>query len=122
MSSAIYRSGLRNYFHDLKSTPSSIKCKNGNEIIFRGCYNDKEREKLKSITVAQGKLRDVWIEEATELTKEDFNIIDDRLRGILPDGLFYQIKLTFNPISVTRWIKRAFFDTESNDIFAHNFN
>ena len=122
MSSAIYRSGLRNYFHDLKSTPLSIKCKNGNEIIFRGCYNDKEREKLKSITVAQGKLRDVWIEEATELTKEDFNIIDDRLRGILPDGLFYQIKLTFNPISVTRWIKRAFFDTESNDIFAHNFN
>lgn len=48
--------------------------------------DDKQREKLKSITFKRGKLTDVWIEEATELTQADFEIIDDRLRGKLPDG------------------------------------
>lgn len=62
-----------------------LECKsNHNQIIFRGVNDEKQREKLKSITFKRGKLTDVWIEEATEITQADFEIIDDRLRGELP--------------------------------------
>ena len=67
-----------------------------------------------------GKLTDVWIEEATELTKQDFEIIDDRLRGELPDGQFYQIKMTFNPVSATHWIKADFFDRPDPEVLTHH--
>ncbi len=47
-----------------------LECRsNHNQIIFRGVNDDKQREKLKSITFKRGKLTDVWIEEATELTQ-----------------------------------------------------
>ena len=77
-------------------------------IIFRGVNDDKQREKLKSITFQRGKLTDVWIEEATEITQSDFEIIDDRLRGELPDNQFYQIRMTFNPVNKNHWIIKKF--------------
>ena len=92
---------------------------NGNQILFRGVNDDKQREKLKSISFRRGKLTDVWIEEATELTQQDFEIIDDRLRGELPDGQFYQIRMTFNPVSAQHWIKAAFFDRDDPDVLTH---
>lgn len=100
-------------------SPLKLSCINGNSIIFRGCNDQKQREKLKSITFAKGKLTDVWLEEATEFTQEDFEIIDDRLRGKLPEGQFYQIKLTFNPVSKNHWIKAAFFDHKDKNTFSH---
>ena len=97
-----------------KSRTSTMYCKclvTGAEIVFRGCNNADDIEKIKSITFENGKLTDIWIEEATEITEQDFEILDDRLRGILPNSnLFYQINLTFNPVSATSWIKRRFFD------------
>ncbi len=93
---------------------------NHNQIIFRGVNDDKQREKLKSITFKRGKLTDVWIEEATELSQEDFEIIDDRLRGTLPAGQFFQIRLTFNPVSASHWIKRVFFDRPDEDVQTHH--
>ena len=84
----------------IKQSPLMLQCRaNGNMIIFRGVNDEKQREKLKSITFQKGKLTDVWIEEATEITQSDFEIIDDRLRGELPPGQFYQIRLTFNPVN-----------------------
>ena len=59
-------------------------------------YLDGDEAGIKSITFQRGKLTDVWIEEATEITQADFEIIDDRLRGELPEGLFYQIKMTYH--------------------------
>ena len=98
-----------------------IECRiNGNQIIFRGVKDDAQREKLKSITFKRGKLTDVWIEEATELTQADFEIIDDRLRGVLPDGQFYQIRMTFNPVSAHHWIKQQFFDRADPDVLTHH--
>lgn len=98
-----------------------IECKaNNNQIIFRGVNDDKQREKLKSITFKRGKLTDVWIEEATELTQSDFEIIDDRLRGELPDGQFYQIRMTFNPVSSNHWIKKVFFDIADDNVLTHH--
>ena len=87
----------------------------GAEILFRGCYNQDDIEKIKSVTFEQGNLTDIWIEEATEITENDFEILDDRLRGQLRDGLFYQIDLSFNP--VPSWIKKRFFDMPDKNAF-----
>lgn len=120
---AIYNmlgSQAEKYWTILKS-PLQLTCKkNGNMIIFRGMNDDKQREKLKSITFQKGKLTDVWIEEATELTQADFEIIDDRLRGELPEGQFYQIRMTFNPVNKNHWIKKVFFDRQDDDVLTHH--
>ena len=110
-------------YWSIKQNPLMLEFKgNGNQIIFRGVNDDKQREKLKSITFKRGKLTDVWIEEATEITQNDFEIIDDRLRGELPEGQFYQIKMTFNPVSATHWIKRVFFDLPDENTLTHSSN
>lgn len=114
LTGAIYRLKLDKYF-ECRLSPLQIKCINGNMIIFRGVNDEKQREKLKSITFQKGNLTDVWIEEATELQQSDFEIIDDRLRGELPSGQFYQIKMTFNPVSKNHWIKKQFFDYQDNN-------
>ena len=105
----------------INSSNMIMECKaNHNQIIFRGVNDEKQREKLKSITFKRGKLTDVWIEEATEITQNDFEIIDDRLRGALPEGQFYQIRLTFNPVSSSHWIKKAFFDIKDDNVLTHH--
>lgn len=120
LTGAIYRLGLEKYF-ECRLSPLQIRCINGNMIIFRGVNDEKQREKLKSITFQKGKLTDVWIEEATELTQSDFEIIDDRLRGNLPSGQFYQIKMTFNPVNKNHWIKKQFFDRkDENTLTCHS--
>lgn len=104
----------------IKQSPLQLTCANGNQIIFRGVNDEKQREKLKSITFQKGKLTDVWIEEATEITQADFEIIDDRLRGELPLGQFYQIRLTFNPVNKSHWIKKVFFDIPDPNVLTHH--
>ena len=119
LQAAIYRMGVNEYWRVI-SNPLEMTCVNGNKIIFRGMNDGKQREKLKSITFAQGKLTDIWLEEATEFSEEDLDTLDDRLRGELPSGLFYQIRLTFNPVSARHWIKRRFFDAADPMVFAHS--
>ena len=117
--SAIRRLGVSEYFDAIVS-PLSIVCRlNGNTVLFRGLLDDRQRERLKSITFPSGKLTDIWVEEATELDPDDLEILDDRLRGVLPDGLFYQIKLTFNPVSIDHWIRRRFFDHPDPSVLTH---
>lgn len=102
----------------VRQSPLMLICRpTGGQVIFRGMNDERQREKIKSITFPRGKLTDIWVEEATELTQSDFEILDDRLRGRLPPGLFYQMRLTFNPVSSSHWIKRVFFDTPSPDVY-----
>ena len=107
---------------EIKLSPLKITSKvTGNSIIFRGVNDDRQREKIKSITFKNGKLTWIWIEEATELAEPDVDILDDRLRGVLDNpNLFYQITMTFNPVSATHWIKRKYFDIQHPDIFTHH--
>lgn len=119
LQAAIYRMGVNEYWRVI-SNPLEMTCVNGNKIIFRGMNDGKQREKLKSITFAQGKLTDIWLEEATEFSEEDLDTLDDRLRGELPSGLFYQIRLTFNPVSARHWIKRRFFDVSDPMVYTHH--
>lgn len=103
-------------FPDGRNVSLYAKCLvTGAEVLFRGCYNQDDIEKIKSITFERGNLTDIWIEEATEITESDFEILDDRLRGQLRDGLFYQIDLSFNP--VPSWIKKRFFDMPDKNAF-----
>ena len=123
LTGAIYKmfSDKAEQYWQITKSPLKLTCRaNGNEIIFRGMNDDKQREKLKSITFQKGKLTDVWCEEATELTQADFEIIDDRLRGELPEGQFYQIRLTFNPVNKNHWIKKVFFDIPDDNVLCHH--
>jgi phage terminase large subunit len=123
LTGAIYRMFGENAekYWKINSSPLQITCKaNGNKIIFRGMNDEKQREKLKSITFQKGKLTDVWLEEATEFTQADLEIIDDRLRGELPAGQFYQIRLTFNPVNKNHWIKKVFFDIADSNVLTHS--
>ena len=123
LTGAIYRmfGDKADQYWQINKSPLQLTCRhNGNKVIFRGMNDDKQREKLKSITFQKGKLTDVWLEEATEFTQADLEIIDDRLRGELPEGQFYQIRLTFNPVNKNHWIKKVFFDLPDANVLTHH--
>lgn len=123
LTGALYRMFGDKYeaYWKINKSPMSMTFKpNGNQIIFRGMNDDRQREKLKSITFPKGKLTDAWLEEATEFTQADLEIIDDRLRGELPEGQFYQIRMTFNPVNKNHWIKKVFFDIPDPNVLTHH--
>ena len=84
-----------------KSSDMYIRLKNGSQILFTGL---DDSEKLKSIYNVTG----IWIEEASELEEADLNQLDIRLRTEFP--YYLQMILSFNPISITHWLKKRFFD------------
>ena len=94
-------------------TDYSITCKaNHNQIIMSGL---DDVEKLKSIQ----SISSIWIEEATEITADDFIQLDLRLRGKTEN--YKQIVMTFNPISSLSWIKKRFFDqTDPDAVVIHS--
>lgn len=93
----------------------------GQKILFRG-FDDVL--KLASTTVSKGYLCWVWIEEAFELPSEaDFDKLDLSVpRGNIPDGLFKQTTLTFNPWSAGHWLKKRFFDMPSKEVSVYSTN
>jgi len=82
----------------------TIVCPNNNKILFRGI---DQREKIKSIKGITGG----WIEEASELTLDDFTQLDLRIRGSDMKN-YVQWVLSFNPISSVHWLKVRFFDNK----------
>lgn len=126
LQAAIYRmfGPYADRFWKVNLNPLALECKiTGNRIIFRGVKDQRQREKVKSITFKNGKLVWIWCEEATELLSEDVDILDDRLRGNLNKlnpNLYYQITMTFNPVSATHWIKGRYFDKADPDVLAHH--
>ncbi len=113
---AIDRLGVRKYFK-CRLSPLEIEyIPTGQKIYFRGLDDPL---KITSITVKTGCLCWLWIEEAYEISDEgDFNMLDESIRGYVPDGLFKQITVTLNPWNERHWIKRRFFDVSSDDILA----
>ncbi len=92
----------------INKTEMAISCVNGSRIIMSGL---DDSEKLKSVAG----INRVWVEEASEITEQDFNQLDLRLRG--KNKLGYQMTLTFNPISELHWLKRVFFDIGDDNAF-----
>ena len=76
----------------------------GAQILFAGL---DDVEKIKSITPMNGALTDIWIEEATECSRDDFKQLDKRLRG--PSPFKKRVTLSFNPTWRDHWIFREFF-------------
>jgi phage terminase large subunit len=85
----------------------------GQKILFRG-FDDPL--KLTSMTVETGVLCWVWFEEAYEIDNEqDFDTFDESIRGEMPDGLWKQITLTYNPWINSHWTKTRYWDNEHKD-------
>lgn len=110
-----------NHLWDFTISPlCAIYKPTGQTILFRGL---DEPLKLASTTVSKGYLCWAWIEEAYEIeTEEAFNLLDDTIRGTIPEPLFKQITITFNPWSSTHWLKKRFFDNPSPDVLAKTTN
>lgn len=118
---AIHRLGVDDWWA-IKESPLELTYKpTGQKIYFRGLDDPL---KVTSITVDVGCLCWAWFEEAYEITKEsDFDMIDESIRGEVPQGLFKQITLTLNPWNERHWIKRRFFDVKDDpDILAMTTN
>lgn len=117
---AISRLGVDDFW-DYRLNPLEIIYKpTGQKIYFRGLDDPL---KVTSITVDVGNLCWLWIEEAYEITKEaDFDMLDESIRGQVPDGLFKQVTLTFNPWNERHWLKKRFFDTKDDDTLAITTN
>ena len=102
--------GIRSEFEINKTEMRFTHVPTGNEILLAG-LDDVER--MKSIVG----ITSIWIEEATELTEDDFDQVDLRLRGETEN--YKQILLTFNPIAETHWLKKRFFDKKPENCTTH---
>lgn len=103
-----------------RSPLQAVNSKTGQIILFRGLDDPMG---ITSLTVKNGVLNLVWIEEAYQLRSEDaFNKIDMSIRGRLPEGYYKQITITFNPWSANHWLKRRFFDAHDPNILAITTN
>lgn len=110
---AINRLGVQAFWEAKESPLELIYTPTGQKIYFRGL---DDPFKIASISVESGSLCWGWVEEAFEITNEDdFNMLDESIRGQTPPGLFKQWTLTLNPWNEKHWIKRRFFDAEPSD-------
>ena len=117
---AINRLEVRDYWSVKESPLEIIYIPTGQKILFRGL---DEPLKVTSITVETGNLCWAWIEEAYEINKEqDFNMLDESIRGKIEEPLYKQITLTFNPWNERHWIKKRFFDVKDENIMAKTTN
>ena len=84
----------------INQTTYTIILPNESVFLFKGL---DDSEKIKSIT----DITDIWCEEATELTEDDFTQLDLRLRALAAD---LQLFASFNPVSKANWVYKKWFD------------
>ena len=101
---AVNRFQLTKYFTFYESDYSAVCNLNG--TVFK-CSGLDIAEKIKGFS----EISDVLLEEATEFTLEDFDLIDGTVRSI-KYNLPLQIYCLFNPVSKQNWVYKKFgFDT-----------
>lgn len=117
---AINRLRVNDYW-DIKESPlEMVYIPTGQKILFRGLDDPL---KVTSITVETGNLCWAWLEEAYEINKEqDFNMLDESIRGKIEGPLYKQITLTLNPWNERHWIKKRFFDVKDENVMAKTTN
>lgn len=98
--------GLSRYF-TIRKSDMEIRCNTSTgSIMFIGL---DDVEKIKSITPPQASAFDIlWIEEATEVSENDYNQLCIRMRGL--SDFAKKVVLTFNPIYQKHWIYKRFFE------------
>lgn len=113
---SIDRLGLDSYFKT-KQKPFTITCKNNDRQIV--CIGLDDVEKVKGIRPKKGCWDDVWIDEATEISEDDYKQLRKRQRGL--SKFRKRIDLSFNPIVKSNWIYKRFFGIwEDNKRYAEN--
>lgn len=95
-----------------ESLPEITLRNTGQKILFRGLDDEL---KITSITVDVGSLCWAWFEEAYQIETEDkFSTVVESIRGSLDVPEFFkQITVTFNPWNERHWLKRVFFDKDT---------
>ena len=108
----LIRDLLREYDLPFTLNKSEMLIRNGtNEILFKSL---DDPEKIKSY---EGNY--LWIEEATEISYEDFTQLNLRLRRKNTEHI-NQMYLTFNPISRFHWINMQLIESAREDIAIHH--
>lgn len=89
----------------------TIELINGSIILFKGLDDPEKVKSIEGIT-------DIVVEEASELTEDDFDQLNLRLRAKC--GML-QIHLMFNPISKANWVYKRFFSngTPPDTVIVH---
>lgn len=92
---AISRLGVNHLWKQTLTPLELTYIPTGQKILFRGLDDPL---KITSVSVENGYLCFLWIEEAYEISSEDdFDMLDESIRGEVPKGLFKQITITLNP-------------------------
>lgn len=113
---AIHQFGVDEYWNCTTSPLEMTYLPTGQKILFRGL---DDGYKITSISVPTGVLCFLWFEEFYEIMKEDdFDILDESIRGTLPDGYWKRITATFNPWSEKHFVKKRFFDNPADNVLA----
>jgi phage terminase large subunit len=97
----------------VNNTEMTIRFDNGSTMVFAGCLTEDDIKRIKSIF----NISMIWVEEADELDFKDYIMLVTRLR-YKKAGLM-QMMITFNPVSVTSWLKSEFFDNPKPNAFIH---
>ena len=84
-------------------TDFRITLPNKAQILFKGMDNPEKIKSIKGIS-------DVFMEEATDFTLNDFTQLRLRLRD--KSHKFRQIILALNPVAKTNWVYKTFFEKE----------
>lgn len=117
---AIHRLGVSHLWKASLSPMQLTYIPSGQRVLFRGM---DDPQSIASIVIEDGYLTWVWIEEAYQIEKEeDFDKLDLSIRGALPNGLYKQFILTFNPWDSHHWLKARFFDESDPDTLALTTN
>lgn len=82
------------------------------EILFTGLDDPEKIKSIKGITM-------VWIEEASEITKDDLIQIDLRIRG--DTNSYKQIILTFNPVTTALWIRDFMATKQTDEVYIRRY-
>jgi len=98
----------------------SIKFKNGSEILFIPVVTStgEPAERIKSLT----DVTDMWFEEPTELSYNEYlqirrrmrgGVLDDKKQGIV--DAYAQRIYSFNPVDQNHWLKTKIFDKDQGE-------
>jgi phage terminase large subunit len=101
---------------NINNTAMKISFPNGSEIHCLAIVDTARGEaasRIKSLT----DVSDMWLEEPTELSRDEFDMIELRLRGReLGGSRKRQILMTFNPIDRNHWLHDRFFNNDDSPI------
>ena len=97
--------GIDDEFESIKSPLEITHC-NGAKMIFRGLDEPKKMKSLKGLNF-------VWVEEAEDLTRKDY---DDMLMLLRGEG-YQRLVMSFNPVDETHFSNKDFAQAEKSRVF-----